>query len=66
MQLSEENRKTLLINIHKLIEETANATASEIYQGKLDSIIMKMDIGLSITLLKNPSGHVDWVNILFH
>ncbi len=39
MQLSEENRKTLLINIHKSIEEAASTTANNIFHGRFNQLI---------------------------
>jgi len=39
MQLSEENIKTLLINVHKSIEESANSTANDLYEGRVNNLI---------------------------
>lgn len=39
MQLSEENKLTLLINLHKSIEEAANRTANHIFQGRSNQLI---------------------------
>jgi hypothetical protein len=37
--LSEENKRTLLIQLHKSIEETANNTANLIYNGSFSQLI---------------------------
>jgi hypothetical protein len=39
MALSEENRKTLLISVHKDIEETANEIVNKINQGRLNQLL---------------------------
>jgi hypothetical protein len=39
MQLSEENKTTLLINVHKSIEESVNTTANDIYEGRVNSLL---------------------------
>jgi hypothetical protein len=39
MPLSEENRKTLLINLHKWIEESANTSANHIFHGRFNQLI---------------------------
>jgi hypothetical protein len=39
MELSENNLKTLLISVHKAIEESANTTANDIFQGRLTKLI---------------------------
>jgi hypothetical protein len=39
MELSEENRKTLLLSVHKGIEESADEAATMILQGRLSQLI---------------------------
>lgn len=39
MKLSEQNRTTLLLHLHKTIEESANNTANDILAGRVNHII---------------------------
>ncbi len=39
MNLSEENRKTLLAHLHNSIEETANAITNDINNGRINELI---------------------------
>ena len=39
MPLSDENRQTLLISVHKSIEESVNADANHIFHGRLNHLI---------------------------
>ncbi len=39
MKLSEENKKTLLVSIHKMIEEYANHTANDIEHNRIERLI---------------------------
>jgi hypothetical protein len=39
MKLSEENRSTLFIYLHQLIEESANTTTNHIFHGRLNQLI---------------------------
>jgi hypothetical protein len=39
MELSSENKATLLIHLHKSIEETANTNANHIAQGRISQLI---------------------------
>jgi hypothetical protein len=39
MQLSQENRNTLLINLHKSIEENSDATANHVFHGRFNQLI---------------------------
>jgi len=47
MQLSDDNRKSLLLTLHKQIEEYANATTSTIFQGKQLSFTYPPNGGLT-------------------
>jgi hypothetical protein len=39
MQLSEENKRTLLINLHKSIEEAASTTANNVFHGRSNQLV---------------------------
>lgn len=39
MQLSPQNRKTLLVNLHKSIEEAANDSANNVFYGRISELI---------------------------
>lgn len=39
MRLSTENKTTLLIHLHKSIEETANTNANNLFHGRLNQLI---------------------------
>lgn len=39
MRLSDENRDTLFVSVHKSIEESANTDANHIFHGRVDQLI---------------------------
>ena len=39
MKLSEENKMSLLVSIHQMIEENANYTANDIESNKINQLI---------------------------
>jgi hypothetical protein len=47
MSLSEQNRNTLLINLHKVIEEAAHHSANDILHGRVDQLTYPPNGGLT-------------------
>jgi len=48
MELSEENRHTLLLSVHQLIEEQAGAYANDLFQGRALNLDYPPNGGLSV------------------